>query len=206
MPDTNDELERLARADPVDQASLPSAGDQRARALFEEITMSDPTPQATTPQPKTIWIVGAAAAVALLIAAVAGLAVSRDDDSPSDSEDVASGPISPGGATSGSCVEVYDTDTLANREVAFDGTVSTVEGDSVTFTVNAAFKGVSTETVTLNGAVALSGMSSAGSSGTALEPGARMLVAGDGGFAWSCGFTQPYDPGVAGEWSQVFGS
>jgi hypothetical protein len=26
------------------------------------------------------------------------------------------------------------------------------------------------------------------------------LVAGDGSFAWSCGFTQPYDASVAADW------
>ena len=34
----------------------------------------------------------------------------------------------------------------------------------------------------------------------ALRPGARLLVAGDGGFAWGCGFTQTYSPDVASGW------
>jgi hypothetical protein len=31
-----------------------------------------------------------------------------------------------------------------------------------------------------------------------------LLVAGDDGFAWSCGFTQPYDRVVAACWAAVF--
>jgi len=47
------------------------------------------------------------------------------------------------------------------------------------------------------------GMTSAGP-GAALAPGTRLLVAGDGGFAWSCGFTQPYDRDVATAWAAAF--
>lgn len=31
------------------------------------------------------------------------------------------------------------------------------------------------------------------------------VPAGDGGFAWACGFTQPYDEAVAAQWKEVFG-
>jgi hypothetical protein len=101
-------------------------------------------------------------------------------------------------------VELYDTTTLATRDVAFDGTVTAVNGDSITFTVNRAFRGVDGSTVTLQGATGLSGLTSAGD-GMSVEPGTRLLVAGDGGFAWSCGFTQPYDAAVAAQWAATFG-
>jgi len=32
--------------------------------------------------------------------------------------------------------------------------------------------------------------------------GTRQLVAGDGGFAWGCGFTQPYDADLADQWNE----
>ena len=207
MTDANDELERLARADPIDQAALPSANDQRARALFEEITMSESAVQSPRPHPRrAAWAIGAAAALILIVGAV--VAVRAGDEptprTPDGSGDVASPAISPGGST-GSCVELYDADTLARREVAFDGTVAAVDGDNVTFDVKSAFKGVTANTVTLKGASTLGGgvVSSAGA-GISLTPGTRLLVAGDGGFAWSCGFTQPYDPAVAEQWGQAF--
>ena len=205
MAESNDDLERLARADPVDPASLPSANDRRARALFEEITMTEPSHSTATRPRRTIWIAGAAAALILIVATTVALRARDDSATPgTNTEDVASGAISPGGAKIGSCVEVYDSTTLAKRQVAFDGTVTSVAGDSATFDVNTAYKGVTGSAITLNGASGLSGLTSAGS-GTTLEPGTRLLVAGDGGFAWSCGFTQPYDPAVAREWDNVFG-
>lgn len=206
---TDDDLERLRRADPVASSSLPSAHGRRARALFEEITMRDAitttqsTERSDAPRrrPTTPWIAGAAAAVALVVGLAVAAAVGRDDQP--DRSDVAGAPITPGGSAGASCVELYDATTLAHRELAFDGTVTAVDGDLVTFTVNRAFRGVEGTSVTLEGAAALSGLSSAGP-GPALEVGARLLVAGDGGFAWSCGFTQPYDEAVADQWASTF--
>lgn len=216
MPDPDD-LERLRNADPVDPGSLPSAHDRRARALFEEITMSDtvtttdpevaPDPSPSPRRPVPAWLAAAAALVAV-VAAVAAMNVlgSGDggDDRPAPDEgSTTTGPITPGGMAI--CVELYDTTTLAKREVAFDGTVGAVNGDSITFTVNRAFRGVNGSTVTLEGATGLSGHTSAGSE-MSVEPGTRLLVAGDGGFVWSCGFTQPYDDAVAAQWAATFGS
>ena len=97
------------------------------------------------------------------------------------------------------CIEMYDLTTLKNREVAFAGTVKSVEGDKVTFSVDEAFRGVTGDEVTLEGAQGLSGLTSA-SEGASLEPGAKMLVSGDDGFVWTCGFTQPYADDVAAQW------
>ena len=209
MPDP-DEMERLRRADPVDGASLPSPTDPEARALFEEITMADtktttPIRERTAAAPsqrrKTVLVGGLAAAV-ILVLAISALTRDGDDPSPS-SPPVANGPITPGGPSSASCVDVYDLATLEHRELAFDGTVTSVEGDNVSFAVGRWFRGGDQATITLRGAAVLSGLTSAGAS-TGLAPGTRLLVAGDGGFAWACGFSQPYDETVAQEWARVF--
>ena len=52
-------------------------------------------------------------------------------------------------------------------------------------------------------ATTFSGTTSAGPAAM-LEPGVRLLVAGDGRFVWSCGFTQPYQTSVARQWRNVF--
>lgn len=149
----------------------------------------------------------AAAAAVLLVVVVGGtVALTNDDSEPRNevtaptSPDTQGGPITPGGTSTGSCVEVYDLETLTNREVAFDGRVKAVEGDTVTFTVNEWYRGGDRAEVSLQGAQALSGLTSAGAN-VGLDPGTRLLVAGDGGFAWSCGFTQPYDAEVAADWA-----
>ena len=112
------------------------------------------------------------------------------------------GPVSPGGAAMASCVEMYDLKSLAERDLAFAGTVERVDGDNVTFAVSEWYRGGENGRVTLAGAGGISGLTSAGPA-TTVEPGTRLLVAGDGGFAWSCGFTQPYDPAVAQQWQQA---
>lgn len=205
MPEP-DELDALRAADPLDRASLPSPEDPMARALFERITMTETTSQATTSTPSSHrrpLLLAIAAAIVLVALVAAGISLGRDtaDDTPTP-DDLASGPITPGGPSTGSCVELYGLDTLANREVALDGTVASVDGDRVTFAVNHWYRGGDADQVTLSGASALSGITSAGEA-MALDPGTRLLVAGDGGFAWSCGFTQPYDATIADQWADA---
>ena len=143
---------------------------------------------------------------ALLVAVATALgviALTRDDnDEVPAGEEVSSGPVTVGGPGAGSCVEVYDLDTLDDREVAFDGTVKEVDGDTVTFQVNEWYRGDHSEQVSLGGAAALTGLTSTGPA-AGLSPGSRLWVAGDGGFAWACGFTQPYDTAVAEQWADV---
>ncbi|MGQ0831603.1 MAG: hypothetical protein ACT4OV_07985 [Microthrixaceae bacterium] len=208
MSEPDDELARLHAADPVDQASLPSASDPKARVLFERIIMSDsdlPTTTSTTSTRQRL-VMAAAAAVAVVLLVAGGLALAGNDGSgdvlasTTPTAAPGGGPINPGGSSLTSCVELYDLQTLANREVAFDGTVASVDGDDVTFTVNRWYRGGDGAEVTLAGASTLGGVTSAGEP-TPLGPGTRLLVAGDGGFAWSCGFTQPYDDAIAAEWA-----
>ncbi|MEX2556076.1 MAG: hypothetical protein WEB06_10625 [Actinomycetota bacterium] len=185
-----DELRRLSDADPVQGTAIPSAEDPAPRALKERIVMSEQ---------RTIWLrtrAGAlSAAAAVLIVAGGGIVLAtRGADTPAPGP--GSGPITPGAA---SCVELYSPETLANRQVAFDGSVKSVSGDEVTFTVGEWFKGGTSEQITLKGASTLGGITSAGPS-VSLDPGSRLLVAGDGGFAWGCGFTQPYSQAVATDW------
>lgn len=213
MAELDEELEALRRADPVDPAAMPSSSSPQARALFERITMSDTD---TTAEPRTTsrrWVAVAAAAAAVVAIAGGAIALGGDDDTtPTPNTEVATdstapnttdgGPITPGGIAS--CVEQYSLETLANRDAAFDGTVEAVDGDTITFTVNEWFRGGEGDTTTRRGASTLGGITSAGPS-VSLEPGTRLLVAGDDDFAWGCGFTQPYDAAVAAQWADTLG-
>lgn len=188
MPDPDDVLRRLEDADPAARAPIASPDAPGPRALRERILMEQQSPT-TSRGPRL-------AAIAATIAAIgvaAAVLVTRGGDAPSSPGE----PQSPGGMAS--CAVMYDLTTLAGREQAFAGTVLSVNGDDVVFRVDEAFKGVDADRVEMKGASLFGGMTSV-SEGVALEPGARMLVAGDGGFAWSCGFTQPYDAAVAADW------
>lgn len=99
-----------------------------------------------------------------------------------------------------SCVETYDLQSLTGRDLAFDGSVQTTVGDEVTFVVNRWYWGGNMPSITLNGASTLTAVTSGGAP-LRVEPGERLLVAGDDGFAWSCGFTQPFQPSLARSWA-----
>jgi hypothetical protein len=208
MPDADDDLNLLRNADPVDQAALPAPTTPEATALFERITMDQTTAAPEVPAQhrrpprsrRALWV--ASAAAVLVAVALGGAALLRDDD-PRSADELAEGPVVTPDPGTAMCVEVYDLQTLANREVAFDGTVTSIDGDTVTFAVEEWYRGGDTGEVSLQGAQALTSITSVGPA-FVLEPGARFLVAGDGGFAWSCGFTQPYDATVADDWSRTF--
>lgn len=210
MAEPDNELERLHAADPVERSSLPSATDPTARDLFERIIMHEPETTTAARSPRRRLVLAAAAAAAVVGLAAGAVAISRGgDDAPkraaatTTTADTAGGPITPGGPSGASCVETYAPATLARRQVAFEGTVERVAGDAITFNVNRWYRGGRGAAVTLGGASTLGGLTSAGP-GLSLEPGTRLLVAGDGGFAWSCGFTQAYDAAVAQQWADTF--
>ena len=208
MADAHDDLHQLAEADPA-KSTVVASDSPAAQALFERITMDHANPAPT--RRRTLALAAAVAVVAITITGAAIAATSDDDGTttttqvatpePSNGGGTPAGGITPGGAAS--CVELYDESTLGSREVAFDGTVNAVEGDDITFTVNEWYRGGDTSEVTLAGANMLGGVTSAGTA-LPLEVGARLLVAGDGGFAWACGFTQPYAPAVAATWADTF--
>jgi hypothetical protein len=206
MPEYDDELAAMRKANPVDAGSLPSPTSPSAHALFERIQMSANSTEEVNEEVSLLRrprVIAVAAAAVLALAVGVGVALNQDDAaSPRQAtSDTTQAPITPGGAL-GSCVESYNLTTLAHREVAFAGTVTSVAGDSVTFAVDEAFKGVSGNRVTLEGASTVGGVTSAGDS-VSLAPGTRLLVSGDGGFAWSCGFTQPYDDATAAQWREA---
>ena len=104
------------------------------------------------------------------------------------------------------CIEVYTPENLLHRQVAFDGTVTAITdaenvdfGSAVTFDVNRAYIGDLGETVTLT----TSGMGTEGGDsegGPPINVGDRLLISGDDGFAWTCGFSRTYSDEMAAEW------
>lgn len=118
---------------------------------------------------------------------------------------IVSGQGAPGGPPidgTAACVDPYSLEALGGRDFAFDGTVTAIDGSKVTFAVNAAFRGVTGATVTLD-APGMTGTAITSADGPNLAVGERYLVAGDDTFAWACGYTQSYDPGLAAEWSSA---
>ena len=191
-----DPLDELRRANPADVDELSSASLARVRASVQEVTMTDTeadrAPRRRFPAPRPFAIVGAGALVAAIVVAFTVLGPGSSGITPTPSTD-------PGVAQ---CVETYSLETLRKRGFAFDGTVTTIDGDDVTFAVNAAYRGASGGEVTLT-AMGMTGVSITSAGGPNLQVGGRYLVAGDDRFVWACGFTQAYDGDTAAAWAEA---
>ena len=192
-----DPLGELRRANPVDADRLRPASLARVRARVQEaVSMEE---QQTSPPRRSRWrLPGWAAglgAAGLAAVVVAAIVVGRGG-TPTATPRPSNGP----GAAM--CVEQYSLDTLKDRGFAFDGSVTSISGDEVTFSVGARYLGSQGATVTLT-ATGMTGTTITSAGGPNLAVGQRYLVAGDDHFVWACGFTQPYDASVAAQWKQA---
>ena len=191
-----DPLDELRSANPVDADHLLSASLARMRARVSEEVMNTTTSPRTSPwTARVLGLVGGISAAAVLALAVLfGQGGTAPGTVPGSSL----------GAGSASCVEQYSPATLANRTFAFDGTVTAVDGERVTFSVGTAYRGAADGTITLD-APGMTGTTITSAGGPNLTVGERYLVAGDNHFVWACGYTQPYDEAVAAEWASSVG-
>ena len=193
-----DPLDALRAADPVDADRLSSASLARIRARVKEDVMT------TTPLRRRLSLrtrLAGLGAAAIAVGAIAlALIIGRPGGAPGI---VLPGSVGPGMA---SCVEPYaGPNSVANRSVAFDGTVASIDGERVTFRVNATFRGAQSPSITLD-ALGMTGATITSAGGPNLEVGQRYLVAGEDHFAWGCGYTQPYDAALAAQWAAAAGN
>lgn len=199
--------ERLRAINPnPSSTSLSDADNHRRAALLEEIlemTQTTSTPNSCDePGRKRYAGILAAGVAAAAIVGIIVVTTTNDDDRPTTAPVTTVSSSESPSIGIGSCVETYSLSTLPHREVAFDGTVGAIDGNKVTFTVNDWYKGGAESSVTLDGNGMVGGaITSAG--GPNLNIGERYLVAGDGGFVWSCGFTQQYEPSTAQLWQDA---
>ena len=191
---SSDPFDQLRAADPTSGAPVPSDSQARVWARVQEATfMATPSP---TEERRRNWVlgIGTVAISAFFLWAL----MFRGPVSPEPSQNPVGGGAAGGGAA-GMCL-AFSLDELAMRDFAFDGTVTAVDGDQVTFTVNESLIGNAAGSVTLT---APDTSQTALEGGIPLEVGGRYLVSGDDGIVWGCGFTQPYDESTAAEWASA---
>ncbi len=206
MPNGSDPLDRLRAADPIHADDVPDASLARVSARIQEHIMSEiQHTSATTPNRRPFAMFGGlalAGAFALAIAFGSGLGVQSPGPiaaAPTPSQSPTQEPIGGGGMAM--CL-TYDPATLPTFETVFDGTVTAIDGDQVTFDVNNGWKGVD-GTVTLTAPdtdVALLG------STPDFEVGGRYLVTAFESTVNGCGYTLNYDADTAATWAAAFGS
>lgn len=202
----NDPLDTLRNADPAPPDQLPAANLARLRArVFEDVAlMSNQNRQGRI---GTVHIAIGGLVLASVLALVV-IALPRGtapaSAGPSPGGNLTPGPLATvSGPGMASCVEPYSPQALAHRGIAFDGTVTEINGDDVSFHVNLAYRGVTKDSITLT-TTGMTGGAITSAGGPMLAIGSRYLVAGEDHFAWACGYTQPYDPTVASLWVATF--
>jgi hypothetical protein len=187
---TRDPIDELRRANPLRDDQLPTDSRDRVWSRIQEARMVDKG------QVRITQLTIAASGVALVAVLVAALTIgSAAPTQPPAGNNGGGGGIS-------MCL-AFTMEDLQARDFAFDGTVTAIDGNRATFTVNDGFWGVDDgASVTLQAdlmvgepeVVALEG-------GPLLIVGDRYLVSGDDDIAWSCGYTQVYDEATAAEWA-----
>ena len=216
IPTGPDPIDRLHAADPIHADDVPDASLARVTARIQEhiMTTQKNDPTVRHPRGPLAWVGGFAVvgAIALAFAVALGngfgaqtpppiAAVPSPSEAPTPSEapDPSGNPAAGGGVAS--CL-VYDPANLPTFETVFDGTVTAIDGDQVTFTVNDGWKNAQ-GTITLTAPqvdVALTGPL------PEFTVGGRYLVTAFGSTINACGYTLEYDAVTAATWAAAFGS
>ena len=203
-------LARLRAADPA--ATLPPAAPDRVARLLEETMSNDLTESRATGTRRRgplTWLV-AAAAVVVIVGAGLFLLVNGDDAPVTAADPEPTATASTEGAVTeltapddqqGRCM-MPSAEALVGNEVAFDGTVESIEGDRVTLAPTEWYAGEPTDRVTVQ---APSDSMQTLLVAVEFEEGKRYLVtSSDGERLMVCGFSAPYSAGLASMYAEAF--
>ena len=200
MPNGSNPIDRLRAADPVRADDVSDASLARVSARIQEHIMSDVQHTSTTARSRRPF----ALLGGLALAGAFALAIAFGSDpgvqspgpiaaAPTPSED-------PGGGVGMASCLAYDPANLPTFDIVFDGTVTAVDGDQVTFDVNEGWKGAD-GSITLTAPIAeitLTGPM------PDFAVGGRYLVTAAGSNINSCGYTLDYDASTAADWAAAF--
>ncbi len=199
-----DELrEQLARIDPM-HSGVPteSTTEASSRELLEQI-MSTPTEERERPQTsgRRTWTIAVAAVAVLVVAIAGGLGLAGNEGTPSIQDKA---PIALDAGTEdlmAMCIVFSPEELERSAELAFEGTVTAVEGNTVTLTVDTWFRGGDgTPEVVLNapqGMEALIG-------GFPFSVGDQYLISAQDGTVNYCGFSGAATPELRTAFESAF--
>ena len=209
IPTGPDPIDRLRAADPIRADDVPDASLARVSARIQEniMTTQQHDPVVRHSRGPLAWVGGLAVvgviALAFAIAAGGGFGTQTPppiaaNPTPSEAPDPSGNPAAGGGVAS--CL-VYDPANLPTFETVFDGTVTAIDGDQVTFKVNDGWKNAD-GSITLTAPqvdIALTGPL------PEFTVGSRYLVTAAGSTINACGYTLDYDADTAAKWAAAFG-
>ncbi|WP_395659947.1 hypothetical protein [Nocardioides sp.] len=203
-----DELRsRLQAADPA--SSLPAADPERVARLLEDVMSTELTTEnratGTHDRSPFTWLVAAAAV--LIIAGVGVFAVLGHDDDPAapptaaDARTVTELGAPSAAAYSAKCL-VPTAETLAEQQLAFDGTVTAISDGVVTLRVTRWYAGGDTDLARVQAPPQdLQGLIGA----VRFQEDGRYLVSASNGQVTICGFSAPWSTQLAALYEQAFG-
>jgi hypothetical protein len=217
--DSDDELRALLRGgDPA--GSLSPADPAALERLLEDIMSADldirpaESDQLPRRRTRTTWLVAAAAVAAIAAGgafAVTGL-TGNDSNAPQADQPAATTPKTDTGVagettqlTAGTAparCAVLTPSILSQFDQAFAGTVTAVEGDTVTFQTTNVYQGEVGATVTLTAPPA--GISKILGGGSAFQVGQSYLVPAYQGAVSMCGYSGPAAGGLEQVYKEAF--
>jgi hypothetical protein len=195
--------QRLARLDPMHPGvSTEPLTTESSRNLLEGIMSTPVTEQPeAAPEPKrNRWLVGVAAAAALVVAVGGAIALTGGGEDP-----VASGPpleLNAAGEDPMAMCIMFSVEELARAPIAFEGTVTSVEGETITLTVDEWFKGGDAGQVVLHAPAGMEALIA----GIPFETGSQYLITAYDGNVNYCGFSGPSTPEFRAAFEQAFGA
>ena len=211
MSETNDDLlrARLSRIDPalagppVDAVTSPQAAELLERTM-QTTELTAPASDAPAPSRwrRTGLVAAAAAAVAAVVigVTVAGNDPAGDGPGSGDAPTTLALTVPPGDVMS-SCM-MFDVAFLRDMSPALAGTVTSVEGGTVTLDVDRWYRGGDADQVTVSQPDA---QTSASLDGVTFEQGKRYLLTASQGVVNGCGYSGPATPDLEKAYAEAFG-
>ncbi len=199
----SDEMrERLAKIDPMPSVvpTEPTTSES-SRELMERV-MSTPVKQRTEAPAgaRRPWAVGVAAVVALMLAVAGGTTLIGGEDPPPVADSPPLELTAGGEDVMASCMMFSAEELERVAELAFEGTVTEVDGDRITLDVETWYRDGDASQVVLNapqGMEALIG-------GIPFAVGEQYLISAQAGSVNYCGFSGPSTPALRAEFEMAF--
>ena len=197
-----DELrQRLARLDPM-RSGVPTepTTSESSRQLLERVMSTPIKERHSQTTPRRTWTIAVAAVAALVLAVAGGVGLSNDEGTPSIRDEAPIALDAGGEDITASCIAFSSEELERVAEIAFAGTVTEVDGNTVTLSVDTWFRGGDASSVVLNapqGMEALIG-------GIPFAVGGEYLISAQDGTVNYCGFSGESTPELRAGFEEAF--